>query len=379
LETIMMIRRRLPLLTIILAMTGVTHLGCSGDAGEPGADGVTGADGADGDPGTPGGDGDPGTPGTPGGMGDPGTPGQDLTETVPADTPFSFAVTNDSGSTHNGAAVLTLDFGGAASSATTVVSTRMDVGPILDGKDDGMAAWGGFESTVALATQSGVTNGIDTALLRSVYTADDIYFYAEWTEVAVGANVIGETNQSRKIFTYDTTTPWTQTGNEDRAFWAFPIVDVDFEANGGCVKACHGSVMYTDAGDVWDVWHWKAARTGPTFTADDKWWDNNNNTDGRHSDYGLSAYMEPNNAGDPAFMHMTDPGASAAYPVWIWDMVPFDTGAVWTNGDTVPGVISRLPTGSRGDVTAVANWDTDTWTLEIKRARNTGNGDDLQF
>ncbi|MBW2459700.1 MAG: hypothetical protein JRI68_34740 [Deltaproteobacteria bacterium] len=59
-------------------------------------------------------------------------------------------------------------------------------------------------------------------------------------------------------------------------------------------------------------------------------------------------------------------------------MVPYAAGG-WTNGDTIPGVINRVPTGSRGDVIAVGKFTTDTWVLEIKRARNTGNGDDVVF
>jgi hypothetical protein len=361
---------RFSTLPLLLAMAGAAFAGCSGETGAPGANGTPGGDGDPGSVGDPGTQGDPGTVGDPGIQGDPGL---DLTDPVPADLAFSFAVTNNSGGSHNGAAVLTLEFDGTTASATNIVSTKVTAPPILDGKDDGMSAWGGFESTVALTAQAGNDNGITSALMRSVYTADDIYFFAEWTEVVTGSYTVGETTQSRKLYTYDNGT-WTRAGNEDRAFFAFPIDDADFESNGGCVKACHGSLMYTDAGDLWDVWHWKAARTGPSGSADDKWWDEND----RNSDYGMSAYMEPTNGSVPLYMHIADPGTSATYPAWIWDMVPYDA-AGWTNGDTIPGVISRIPTGSRGDVTAIAKFVTDTWTLEIKRARNTGNGDDIVF
>jgi len=44
-------------------------------------------------------------------------------------------------------------------------------------------------------------------------------------------------------------------------------------------------------------------------------------------------------------------------------------------------VYSRLPSGSRADVRALAQFNatTGTWTLELKRARNTGNADDVAF
>jgi len=353
---------------LLIGPAGLFACGGDGDTGPDGADGSPGADGADGTGnGTDGTDGADGADGAPG---NDGADGLDLTDPVPIDMPFAFAVTNNSGGTHNGVNVLTLDFDGATANATTVVSTFVEAPPVLNGTDDGLAVWGGFESTVALTPQSGADNGISSVTMRSVYTTDDIYFYAEWTETA---NVAMDA--TRKEWTYDlATTSWAQSGNEDRAYWAFPIDDADFAANNGCTKACHGGLMYTDPGDIWDVWHWKAARTGPTGTLDDKWWDEND----RNSDYGMSAYMEPTNGALPQFMHINDVNANAAYPVWIWDMVPFTAGA-WADGATIPGVINRLPTGSRGDVAAVGKWDTDTWILEVKRARNTGNGDDVIF
>lgn len=53
----------------------------------------------------------------------------------------------------------------------------------------------------------------------------------------------------------------------------------------------------------------------------------------------------------------------------------------FAKGDTIPYSISRPSTSSRGDVTAFATFDEKTyrWTLEIKRARNTGDGNDYQF
>lgn len=179
---------------------------------------------------------------------------------------------------------------------------------------------------------------------------------------------------------------WSRSGDEDRAFFAFPIDDPGF-ATGGCTSSCHGDTMAAPTGTTWDVWHWKAARTGPTNTADDQWWDDGTFSgrpnNGRNDDTGLSAYFEPGTATLPAFAPATAvPGSTTmAGPVWVWEMVPFDATAAWTATDFFPGVFNRLPTGSRADVTAVANFDTatGTWTLEIKRARWTGNGDDVEF
>jgi len=44
-------------------------------------------------------------------------------------------------------------------------------------------------------------------------------------------------------------------------------------------------------------------------------------------------------------------------------------------------VYARLPSGSRADVRAIGRFDTatGTWTLELRRARRTGNRDDVAF
>lgn len=356
--------------------------GCEGTEGPAGA---AGADGADGAAGVDGADGAAGLDGADGADGTDGEDGEDLVSPAPADMQFSFAVTNNSGGTHAGNDVVNLVFDGA-SSADTVSSNAVDQPPILNGSDGGLSEeWGGDETTL-IFNEGTDPNGITQATVRSVYTDSDIYFFAQWVESTDDGQEVGA-SVSRKQWTYDATADsWSRGGNEDRAFFIFPIDDPDFGANGGCSGGCHDleDLMYTDAGDLWDVWHWKAARTGPTHTADDKVWDEN----GRGSDEGQSAYMEPTDhpeddptADQPLFMHIADPDANAGYPMWTHEAVPFDEDATFADGATVPGIVTRMPFGSRADVTAVGEFDdaTGTWTLEIKRARNTGNGDDVRF
>lgn len=333
--------------------------GCVGAAGPPGPAGADGADGTD------------------------GRDGVDARVPDPVDTHFAFAVTNNGG-VHRGVDVLGLDFDGTAASATTVVSRRVASPPRLDGHDGGLAEeWGGFESAVAFDTGSGRI-GIVAATLRSVYDDGFIYFFAQWTETTGDGAEVGAST-SRRRYTYDGT-GWTRSGDEDRAFFAFPIDDPGF-ATGGCSSACHGTTMAAPAGALWDVWHWKAARTGPSNSADDEWWDDGTFSgrpdNGRNYDAGGAAAFEPGSATLPAYMPaIPTPGASAvAGPVWVWNMAPFDPTLGWVAGDYFPGVFNQLPWGSRGDVTVVSRFDdvAGTWTLEIKRARRTGNGDDVAF
>ena len=303
-----------------------------------------------------------------------GADGADLVSQVPDDVVFSFAVVNDGGESHKGALAVLLDFDGTSPDHQTVAATYVERPPWLDGRDDGVAAWGNQESHVALDATVGTPDAIPTALLRAAYDDDYVYFFASWDESGESGAGIGETYRRRE-FTYDGK-EWARRGSEDRVFFAFPITPiVDWDTQ-GCQTACHGEVMHTaNEGELVDVWQYKHARTGPTMTADDKWWD----YEGRHRDLGEAAYLEPVNDGSPVYQYLTDPGASIDYPVWTWEMVPFDEGAAWTAGDTIPGVINRTPSGSRADVAAVCRFATPTWTCEFKRLQNTGNADDYQF
>jgi hypothetical protein len=351
-------------------VTTALLIGCAGEAGPAGPMGAAGPTGAAGPAGAAG---TPGTPGTP-------------AIAPPADTNFSFGLSNNNGGArHRGANVLTLDFDGTTASPSGIVSTRVTRPPQIDGRDDGVAAWGNFQSAVPLPDGTGTT-GIDSVTLRSVYDNQYIYFFARWTETTGGAQTVGAST-ARRQYAFNGTA-WTRTGDEDRAYLVFPINDPGF-GTGGCVSGCHMSsmTMASPMGTTWDVWHWKAARTAPSQTADDQWIDDGTFSgrpnNGRNDDEGISAYVEPGTATLPGSM----PAVSAAGrgvingPLWIWDATPFNPALPWAAGDSFPGVFARLPTGSRADVRALAvfNAATGTWTLELKRLRNTGNADDAAF
>jgi hypothetical protein len=104
---------------------------------------------------------------------------------------------------------------------------------------------------------------------------------------------------------------------------------------------------------------------------------------GRNDDEGLSAYVEPGTATLPTLHARDSRGRRRGVngPLWVWEATPFNPALAWAAGDSFPGVYARLPSGSRADVRASARFDatTGTWTLELKRARNTGNRDDVAF
>lgn len=302
---------------------------------------------------------------------------------VPTDTSFSFAVTNNGGEHHRGANALALDFDGTSATPTRVVAARVARPPQIDGRDEGAGPWGGFESAVSFGAGNDRV-GIESATLRAAYDDEFIYFFARWTETTGDSQTVGAST-ARRQYRYDGMA-WSRSGDEDRAFFIFPIDDARF-ATGGCVSGCHGATMAAPTGTHWDVWHWKAARTGPSQTADDQWWDDGTFSarpnNGRNDDEGLSAYVEPGSATMPTHAPATArPGGGAvAGPLWVWEAVPFNAAAQWAAGDAFPGVYARLPSGSRADVRAIGRFDTatGTWTLELRRARRTGNRDDVAF
>jgi len=248
--------------------------------------------------------------------------------------------------------------------------------------------------------------------MKSVYTDTDVYFLARWNDA--------EDSKLRQAWYYNETGgEWLQMGKkypdkygndpayEDKftMFWNISIPN--FEKD-GCGPLCHGQYMATnDIGETADIWHWKRDRTAPVSQLDDKWLDHEQN--GRHGDAGTGAYSS--NVQDL----VTTAGPTVKAPLyWIpgrddyhWitqaeidaetakmimdldangDYVDEDgtvldkTQFGYTSPKCIPSLMGIKPgTGSRGDVSVWHNWANGEWTIKIKRARNTGTTDDLQF
>ncbi|NOY07218.1 MAG: hypothetical protein GXP33_00040 [Spirochaetes bacterium] len=181
----------------------------------------------------------------------------------------------------------------------------------------------------------------------------------------------------------------------------------DFKKN-GCAILCHGEYKHTPAeGQKADIWHWKLDRTGPVHQLDDKWL-KYSEKNGRTADSGTSAYksnsqvLKKPGGGDVKVPLYWIPGKKNYHWILASDtskkrIVKIDKdhnlideeGTVLKkenySGDSdqlIPSVSEIKPaTGSRGDVTAYYNYDKENkiWTLEVKRAINTGNADDVNF
>ena len=250
--------------------------------------------------------------------------------------------------------------------------------------------------------------------MQSLHTDTDIYFLYQWT----GDDELSEARQS--WYYNETEEAWMQKpkyGTDDyfgptyedklAVIWNINDSIEGFNEN-GCSILCHGENKHTNAeGETADIWHWKLDRTGPVHQVDDKWLAFSDGN-GRNSDEGTGAYssnsQELTDASEAAVnvpLYWI-PGASDYH--WIMDADPSarQIVAIDQNGNLVdedgtilvkeefdgssavqiPSLYGIKPaTGSRGDVAAYQNYDanTHTWTLEVQRALNTGNQDDVDF
>ena len=345
---------------------------------------------------------------------------------LPADTYFSLAVTEDSHN-HVGAKRLFLAFERPPFSSPndvtgTVVSAQVAPGEIqLDGavSEWDQTLWTNVTGLVQNNYPlSEFLDGVTTPIqVTSAWDEDRVYFAVRWEDAGhtestrykkwiYGDQGNGESGWNGQLHLGATAGAPNEfvvnaTGHElagleseDRLFLMFPIVDSEgvFAPDGpGCAAYCHAnhsddnpgqnytgtdvSVMHANlVGDAADIWHWKAARTGPSGCADDKYIDYATGTSsGRRADSGSAAYGGNGLVGsDPEWMHSS--GLSyTGDDLQDADKLLFAGAPL--GGEELPSNISLLPSGSRGDVEAVGAFDvsTNTWTVEMRRRRDTGD------
>ncbi len=370
-----------------LSMIGITGVAlclfysCEGPEGPAGVAGLDGVDGVD---------------------------GVDLTELPPVGTYFSLAVNNNAGDMQFGSFVNYLSFDtvntGVFSTIPQIVSVKTETPPEIDGSA-ASGEWSGSGTTITLDRMEdflkydGISPaGVTSVNVSSMYDDTYLYFKLSWSDA-------DESDEKDKLAYDFSSDSWSKSGNEDRFYFMFPITGysgTDFADGNGCEAFCHydensengKGYMFTEvAGQLVDTWQWKATRSNPVGYIHDKHLiyqdvaafdvsaDKPKSFSGRKGDQGLDTYVENKIQSDgfPLYMHAKDPDASAGYPSFVWDMVPFDTSASFSDAATIPGVFLRYPTGSGSDVVAYGKHNGSGWLVEVRRARNTGNGDDHQF
>ncbi len=134
-----------------------------------------------------------------------------------------------------------------------------------------------------------------------------------------------------------------------------------------------------------DIWRWGAATTQPVTIADD--W---NCSGGQYSpDIGNSPFeinwILPDSI--PRFMRRLDPNHSiccsegiTSSPLWYYDVIPYNRDG-WSRRVIVyvSNIVTMIPSASRADVSVFGRFFDSEWTVEFKRARRTGNADDIEF
>ena len=143
------------------------------------------------------------------------------------------------------------------------------------------------------------------------------------------------------------------------------------------------------AGYFLDLWHWRSHRANPIGWSDDQFV-----LDRRRSDDGEGAASTnfDDDLEQPEWMF--DPDLTGQYAM-SWDRiqsldytlddpyylsefnsVPFDPDHDWQDGDTIPRRFLTEPEGSRAAIFSQATIDNGRWTVELRRALDTGSPED---
>ena len=257
---------------------------------------------------------------------------------------------------------------------------KIDKGPVIDGKPDKI--WNKVRPIQIKLTEG--KRGDVKASMKALYTDTDLYLLIRWKDPTESLN---------RVYEFDGTQWKEREGDEDRIGILWNINDSikDFETK-GCSVLCHeeGKYMKTNApNEKGDVWHWQAQRSNPVGYADDQLL-----TDAMHKHYhGKQLHQSGrftdkrewggfSNNWDKATKRpkYTFKDGTKSGPILIRpESVKIPQDAVFLKGAILPREVLGKPVGSRGDIEAKGVWKKETWTLEIKRALNTGHEDDVQF
>lgn len=276
-----------------------------------------------------------------------------------------------------------------------LVSKKVAAAPALDGTLDD--SWKSAPALTAKAVGGkNLPGGSTEVTLRSVYTAERVYFFVQYKD---------ETNSVRRG-------PWVKQadgswlklkdpndkGGDDNLYYEdklgviWNISSPPFEQR-GCMSACHtgegkpyGNKYTQTAGERLDMWHWKGVRTGTIGQIDDQYVDHTpydkdkEPTAGRKSDPKTGGGYVDNVSDDKKGPKFALKGNKPAPPYWIveGEKEAFD-GSKYKAGDEVPSIIVAPFIGDRGDIPAKDVWKDGVRTIVFTRKLVTGSEYDVQF
>lgn len=300
-----------------------------------------------------------------------------------------------------------------------LVSYPVDAAPTLDGIGD-EAFWADAQEIV-VDVDSGFQDFATQVNLKSVYTADSVYFmmtYADPTESWYRYPWIKQEDGTWK----QDKDPDDKGGDnnlhyEDKMAFIWNINNsiAKFETK-GCYVACHdgenadekpyGNKFTSKEGELGDVWHWKSIRN--LNQIDDQYvdWttyearkeaDNGNKEAGRKSDPKDSGGFSDNYASMPDPADATKTVADKTMPGFISKSTDTATGApgyildsekvavtkaeldAMPAGTIIPGIVKSEIVGDRGQISAGWKWADGMWTLEFGRLLDTASEFDVEF
>lgn len=324
----------------------------------------------------PGCEGDTGPQGPPGLPGVGGPPGADRSVPVPSDRVFGLRISNGTAADYRWVADIQLTFDETQTpSASQVVGSLLDNAPTIDGVDNGAAEWGNAAvSNIPLSQIAGEDNGITSASVRFGYDLDYIYMQVSWTEVATG-NFVVAADRTKDEWVREGTN-WNRVGGEDVAWIGWD--GAGSSSLTGKLATARTSAGAQQTGTVWDVWAYHSTITGYSpYLRDMAVWSDDANT--IYLDAGFDFVADNIDNSNPWRMRKNSSALGSAYPLRAFEATAYNAVLGWIAGATIPGYVFFEPSGSLIDVDAIAQFADGTWTLELRRLRNTGNGDDAAF
>lgn len=295
-----------------------------------------------------------------------------------------------------------------------LAAVPVDAAPVLDGVGD--EAFWSTAGEIVIPVAGGF-NGFGTEVhLKSVYTADSVYFlmtYADTTE-----SFFRSPWQKQEDGTWKRVSDPNDKGGdnnlyyEDKFAMIWPIANSipNFET-AGCFTACHagensdlkpyGNKYTANEGELADIWHWKSIRN--LNQVDDQYLDSTRfdaekaKEAGRKSDAKESGGYADNFGSMPDPADATKTVADKSVPGYTSPSVDMTTGApgyildsekvaldaaalaALPVGAYIPSIVKSEMVGDRGDLSAGWTWANGVWTIEFGRLLVTGSPTDVQF
>lgn len=230
--------------------------------------------------------------------------------------------------------------GATGYAAPTIVASKVDEAPVIDGKGDD-PAWAAARPIVVHDDVADID-----VTLKAVHTGREIFFLVTFPDP--------DESREHKTWTWDKEMGMYRQGaaREDAFVFKWNMAEEPVDLS-----------VYSDHPYLADIWFWKACRTDPAGFADDKVQQ-------------LSPAPIPkarkvrSRSGKTMYFQRIGDTGREAYRNTLHDAY---------QGDTMPHFASQMPSGSRADIRAKGIWSDGVWTIEFHRALDTGHEDDVRF